>query len=91
MAKIHITRKHSMGKEGAKREVDQMAGELKSRLQAETRWEGDDLLFERSGADGRIQVTDNEVTVDIELGFALSMMKGMIENQVAGYLDERLK
>ena len=80
-----------MGKEAARREVEDIARQLKDRLQVSYHWHGDQLHFERSGADGRIDVTEDTVDVDIELGLMLSPMKGMIQKQVEEYLDSRLR
>jgi putative polyhydroxyalkanoate system protein len=91
MATINIQRSHHLGKEGAKREVEQIAQQLKSRLDVDYHWQGDDLIFHRAGADGDIHVEENAVHVKIELGLLLSPMKGMIETQIENHLDSRLK
>jgi putative polyhydroxyalkanoate system protein len=91
MSKIHIHRTHTLGKVGARREVEEIAKQLKERLQADYHWHGDQLHFERSGAEGRIEVGEDDVDVNIELGLMLSPMKGMIQKQVEEYLDARLR
>jgi putative polyhydroxyalkanoate system protein len=64
-----------------------MANDLRHRLEVQYRWEGDDLLFYRTGADGRIHVSDHEVDVSVDLGIMLSPMKAMVQRQIEDYLD----
>lgn len=91
MANIHVHRNHTLGLEGARQEVEKIAQQLKQQMQANYRWQGDRLLFERSGADGTIDVGESDVDVKLELGFMLSPMKGMIQKQIEEYLDTRLR
>lgn len=91
MANIHIHRDHTMGKAAARTEVEGIAKQLRSKLDIVYRWDGDELLFERPGANGRISVEDSSVTVDIDLGAGLSFFKGMVEGQINTYLDQRLQ
>jgi putative polyhydroxyalkanoate system protein len=91
MATIQIHRKHTQGKEATRAAVERLAVDLRSRLQVTYRWEGDTLYFERSGADGRIDIGDHDLDIRIELGFPLSAMKGMVETQVKNYLDQNIR
>jgi putative polyhydroxyalkanoate system protein len=91
MASIHIHRNHTLGVVAAKREVEEIARNLKSKLDISYRWVGDDLQFQRSGANGSIAVTETTVTVVMELSGGLSLFKGMVEREVNGYLDTRLR
>ena len=90
MARINIVRSHTLGRAGARKAIDRLASDLSSKLQAETRWTGDTLAFNRSGAKGRIDVDDTKVHVDVDLGLMLTPMRGMIEQQINSYLDENL-
>ncbi|MEP7219834.1 MAG: polyhydroxyalkanoic acid system family protein [Bacteroidota bacterium] len=90
MGSIHIRRNHNLGKAEARKAVEDIGRQLKQRLQVEYHWNGDRLEFSRTGAEGRIDVTDSAVTIDIELGLMLSAFKGPVESQVHAYLDESL-
>ena len=90
MATIDIRRSHSIGKDAARKAAEGIAAKLKDKLSVTYRWDGDDLKFERTGANGRIHVTDNEVRVEVDLGFLLKPMKGKVEQKVNQYLDEAL-
>lgn len=90
MATIDLRRTHSLGKAKAREAAEGVAQRLKEKIQIEYRWDGDDLRFERSGAKGRIHVSDNEVRVEVDLGLMLKPMKGMITEKIQGYLDRSL-
>jgi putative polyhydroxyalkanoate system protein len=90
MATIDIRRTHSIGKDAARKAAEGVAEKLKEKLSVTYKWEGDDLRFQRTGASGRIRVTDTEVHVEVELGFLLKPMKGKVEQKVHQYLDEAL-
>jgi len=91
MADIVIERSYTMGKEGARQAVDTIAHQLNERLQVDYSWHGDELRFSRPGADGRIEVDDHKVRVEIDLGLMLLPMKGMIQKEVEKYFDQRLR
>lgn len=88
MATIDIVRTHKLGRAEARNAVEKMAADIKSKLDASTRWEGDTLEFKRSGANGRIEVEERKVHVNVELGMMLTPMRGMIEQQINTYLDQ---
>jgi putative polyhydroxyalkanoate system protein len=90
MAHIDMKRSHTLGKDGAKKVAEELAEDLKSKIDAKYHWDGDDLKFERSGAKGLIHVTDGEVQVQVELGLMLRPMRGMIEGKIKSYMDEKL-
>jgi putative polyhydroxyalkanoate system protein len=91
MATIDVRRTHNLGLDGARKAAEQLAEKLKEKLEIRYRWEGNDLRFERTGANGRIQVGATEVRVEIDLAFLLKPMKGKVESKVHQYLDEALR
>jgi putative polyhydroxyalkanoate system protein len=90
MANIHITRRHGLGLERARAEVQGIAETLARDLQARYEWQGDELHFKRSGASGRIALDEDRVELRIHLGLLLSPLKGTIEETVRTRLDEAL-
>jgi putative polyhydroxyalkanoate system protein len=90
MAEIHVRRAHELGHDQAKQSVQAVAEKLKGDLGAKYSWEGDSLRFECPGADGRIDVHPNEVSVSVNLSWLLSAAKGKIERSIEGYLDQYL-
>jgi putative polyhydroxyalkanoate system protein len=90
MATIHIKREHHLDNEAVRREVQNLAEKLSKELSAKYSWEGDRLIFKRSGASGHIDIGKGEIDVEIKLGMVLTPLKGTVEKTVTNYLDERL-
>lgn len=90
MATVDITREHDLGKEQAKERAQKLANKLAQKLDAKCSWEGDQLHFKRSGADGCITVTDADVRVQVKLGMMLTPMAGMVKSEVQKALDKYL-
>lgn len=90
MAQIDIQRGHRLGRERARALVDELAERLRERLEVSTAWQGDELVFQRSGVDGRISVGDELVRVQIRLGLMLTAFKPMLEAEIRRKLDEKL-
>jgi len=87
VARIDIRRKHGSSVKAAKAAVDKTAKAIARKFDITSAWEGDTLHFQRSGVDGHIKVTKDEVHVYAELGFLLGMMKPMIEEEIRKQLD----
>ena len=91
MATIDITKKHTKTREEARAAAEQVANRLKDKLEATWRWSGEEIVFERTGAKGRIVIGDGVVRVEIDLAFVLRPLKGKVESKAQQYLDEYLK
>ena len=90
MADIELHRTHHLGLRGARAAADKMAERLDEKFDLSSEWKGDTLQFSRAGVNGRLVVTDHDMTLDITLGFMLKMMKGPIEKAVHEQLDRVL-
>lgn len=90
MATIHITRDHSLGREAARTMLEQLALKMQDKLQTEWRWDGDELVFQRTGASGRVLIRDAEVEIRIKLGLLLTPLKGTLEEQINKQIDRYL-
>ena len=82
MAKIHIKQAHALPREEARARVEEIARDLREQLDADYTWEGDSLRFKRSGASGSIDVSDDQIELNVTLGMLLSPLKGKIEDTV---------
>jgi putative polyhydroxyalkanoate system protein len=89
MSGIDIRHSHSLPHAKARKAVEEIAKKLAERFDVEYGWEGDDLLFSRSGVDGRIALKPKEVHLTAKLGFLVSAFKGPIESEIRRVLDER--
>jgi putative polyhydroxyalkanoate system protein len=89
MSGIDIRHSHSLPHAKARKAVEEIARKLAERFDVEYRWEGDDLLFTRSGVDGRIALKPKELHVTAKLGFLVSAFKGPVESEIRRVLEER--
>jgi putative polyhydroxyalkanoate system protein len=91
MAKITVERPHNLGREAAREKAEQLAERLAREYDVRYRWNGDCLEFKRSGADGRIDVREDAVCVQLNLGLLLSAMSGSIKREIEEVLDKSLQ
>ncbi|MBE7376282.1 polyhydroxyalkanoic acid system family protein [Pseudomonas lopnurensis] len=91
MAQIIVERSHSLGREAAREKAEQLAGRLASEYGVRCQWQGDVLAVKRSGADGRIEVHEDSVRVQLNLGLLLSAMGASIQGQIERALDKALQ
>lgn len=89
MADIDITHNHTLGKEVAKEKATQVLGKLKGEYGIDGAWAGDVFNIAKP-VKGTFAVTDTNVRVQLELGFAMRIMKGKIEERVRGELQRSL-
>ena len=82
MADISITQKHKLPLKKAKAAAQKIADKLAEEYDMRSQWEGDVLLFKRSGVSGSLEVTATEAQLDIKLGFLLMAFSGKIEEEV---------
>lgn len=90
MSKIHIKRSHKLSRDEARARVEDIAKDLKKKLDADYAWKGDSLKFKRTGASGSIDVGDDFIDINIELGMLLSPMKGKIEKSIKDHMKVAL-
>jgi putative polyhydroxyalkanoate system protein len=94
VADINIVREHHLGLERARRLARHWADEAATRLELECTYEEgetrDVVRFQRSGADGQLQVTKDRFELDARLGALLGVFKGKIEGEIVRNLDELL-
>jgi putative polyhydroxyalkanoate system protein len=88
MSDIKVVRKHSLSIEQAKKIAQKAADELAREYDLESEWNGDTLSFSRSGVDGEMAVSGNEIRIGVKLGFLLKAFKPRIQQHVENQLDE---
>ena len=69
----------------------QIAERLAREYDVKYRWAGDTLEFKRSGADGTIEVSADQVRVKLNLGLLLSALGGTIKREIEDTLDKHLQ
>ena len=88
MPSIDISRPHSLSIAAAKKAVDRVAAHIAEKFEVDSAWQGNTLVFRRSGVDGHIQVEAKKVRVTVELGFLLLAIRGTVEREIRRYLEE---
>jgi putative polyhydroxyalkanoate system protein len=83
MPDIQLSQPHQLTQQQARAKVDEMTHQLESDLGLTTQWLDDHKLsFERSGANGVLTLTEQQVSVEVKLNFMLRPMKGTIEKEL---------
>lgn len=91
MAKISLRKKHSKPQSEVRAMVDELARSLGKRYDATTRWESDSaVLIKHSRLNGRLEIYEDEVVVEVKLGMLAGAFKGTIESELRRALDEKL-
>jgi putative polyhydroxyalkanoate system protein len=82
MANIHIKQRHNLAHDEARKRVEDIARDLKKKLNADYAWKGESLKFKRSGASGSIDLSEEYIELNIKLGMMLAPMKSKIESAI---------
>jgi putative polyhydroxyalkanoate system protein len=90
MSSIDIRHAHALPDDGARKAIESMVAKLTEKFSLESSWVGDALKFNGSGVKGLIELLPGQVHVTAELGFPVSMMKGMVESEIQRVLQEKL-
>jgi len=90
MSRIDIRHDHTLSTEAARDAIEAMAAKLTDKFSLNTKWDGDALTFNGSGVNGQIELLAHQVRVVADLGFPVSMMKGMVEGEIQRVLQEKL-
>jgi putative polyhydroxyalkanoate system protein len=88
MALIAIEKEHHLSHKKAKEAAEKVAEDLHARFDLEYRWKGDAIEFRRPGLTGALSVGKDDVRLDCELGFMLSLLKPTIETEVHKQFDK---
>jgi putative polyhydroxyalkanoate system protein len=88
MSTIDIHRAHSLDKAHAREAAETLAKDLSRQFDVNYEWEGDRLRFKRSGVKGRLEISEQELHVHLELGLMLRAFKSRIEQEIHTQLDQ---
>ena len=91
MASIQINKEFTMPEEELKGTLDHLATHLNEMFQVECTWKSDRCLdIRRAGANGELNITDNEVDLNVNLGIMLSPFKGRIEQAISEFINDHI-
>lgn len=88
MSDIVIRRRHRLDHGQAREAAEKIAAHLNEKFDLRYGWDGERLLFRRSGVSGELQVQDMDVEIRIRLGLLLIALKPTIEREIHRYFDE---
>ncbi len=88
MSHIRITKRHHLSHRKAKEAAEQVARDLHKRFGLAYEWQGDSVDFKRAGLAGKLHVLKDQVRLDCELGFVMSMFKPALEEAVHDEFDK---
>ncbi|NJN47049.1 MAG: poly(3-hydroxybutyrate) depolymerase [Candidatus Competibacteraceae bacterium] len=88
MSHINIRRQHTLSRAKARGLAEAVVVDLDERFSLHHYWEDDTLFFERSGVNGRMDITPDEIHINVRLGFLLLPLKSRFETAIHDYLDE---
>ncbi len=88
---MHIRREHHFSHDEVREKVDELAVDLKGRFGIRSHWEGDQLIFDGSGAKGRVTLGEDYVDLKVRLSFALKLMEPTLRNIIEQSLDDHIR
>ena len=91
MAEISIKRAHHGNLADARKMAEKVAVKLEKDYQLKSTWAGDVMNFARSGVNGTLAITAQELKIDIKLGFLAGAFKSTIADAVEKNLDSLIK
>jgi putative polyhydroxyalkanoate system protein len=87
MATISVVKTHNLTQSKAKSVAEKMAKDLHRRFDLVCTWDGNECRFTRSGLTGSMVVGEDDIALDVKLGFLLSAVAPSIERAIHEHLD----
>ncbi len=87
---MRIRRRHNLGIEEARVRADRIAADLGPQFSLRSNWQGDNLVVRGNGVNGQLRVAEDEIEIEVNLGFALKLMEGPIRSVIERTIDEEL-
>jgi putative polyhydroxyalkanoate system protein len=87
MAGFTVSRTYTMPREEVRSHAEDLAGQLESQYGITARWQGDTVTMRGNGVDGRLEIDDETVRVNVSLGLMARMFESPIRRVINEYLD----
>ncbi|MDI9244331.1 polyhydroxyalkanoic acid system family protein [Marinobacter sp. CHS3-4] len=88
MSVIDIRRAHSLDKSHARDAAEALAKDLSEQFDVNYEWDGNLLRFKRSGVKGKLDISEQDLHIHLELGLMLRPFKSRIEQEIHSQLDK---
>ncbi|MEK0428171.1 MAG: hypothetical protein RL001_698 [Pseudomonadota bacterium] len=82
MADITIVQQHVLSMDDARSAAQKVADQMQTDYEMSWEWQGDVLVFQRSGFSGTLALAEGEATLELSLGIMLRGFAKKIEEQV---------
>lgn len=89
-ADIDISQPHTLGVEGARKKSEEVLAKLGAEYGIKGAWSGNTFNITKP-VEGKYSVTDNNVRVELTLGFMMKALKGKIEERLRSTMKDSLK
>jgi putative polyhydroxyalkanoate system protein len=90
MSDIKLVRSHSLPITKARALAQKAADDLAAAYDLSSEWHGNTLRFHRLGVAGQMHVTDEEIRLDVTLGFLLKAFKARFVENIERSFDTLL-
>lgn len=91
MAKLNIEQAHALPIDEVKKRLQELADRLSAKYGIDARWTSDrEAALKRTGVSGTIKIAEDKVAVLLDLSFALSPVKGKIQERIERELKSAL-
>lgn len=91
MAKFSVDVPHALPAAEVHTRLEQARGKLEQEYGATCKFEGPDLMrVQRKGLDAQVHILPDKLKVDVELGFFMSPMAGMLRENIVKKLSSLL-
>ena len=90
MADIFLSRRHTLGLDGARAAADGVARRLAADYGVRSAWAGDVLAVRGRGVTGELRVSDHDVIVSARLGVVARAFRGALTREIEQELDRAI-
>jgi putative polyhydroxyalkanoate system protein len=90
MAKIKITHKHTQSDEAVLQAARGLASRLENEHGLSCEWSKHGATMKGKGVSGRLLIAPGQIEIEVTLGLAMSLFKGLVEKEMRDYLSRHL-
>ena len=90
MAKIKITHQHARSDDEVLLAAQGLAARLEKEHGLRCEWSESGATLNGKGVSGRLQIAPGQIDIEVTLGLAMSLFKGLVEREMRDYLARHL-
>lgn len=88
MGTFNISKPYTMPRDDVRGAAELLAQELERRYGLRYRFQGDSATFSRTGLDGKLNIDDETIDLNIKMGLLASAFEKPLKEAITRYLDE---